>query len=90
MFFQAIATLLLFVGAAFVIWKFVIAPALKAKGIDIDAGDDVINEDTKKLERMQKQFEDMKASTEATDEMVELQKDIEYMKEKIARNKKDL
>lgn len=87
MFAQGIIGFLLLLGAAYAIWRIVIAPALKAKGIDIDKGDDIVNEDTKELEKMKAKYEDMKASSDAVEEMVELKKDIEFMEQKIKDKK---
>lgn len=84
MFFQAIMYVLLFIGFCFVMWKFIIEPILKDKGIVIEEEKEIKTAHTKELDRLREELKKAKVNEKAADEIEWLQKQIKQCEDKIA------
>jgi hypothetical protein len=76
MFAQFLIYVFLFLGFAWAVWKLIIIPVLKDRGIPYE---EQRTEYTKKLEKLQDEYREMEASTQAAEEGVRLMADIKAM-----------
>jgi hypothetical protein len=81
MFAQYLIYLFLFIGFAWAVWKLIIIPILKEKGIDYE---EKKTEYTKMRDALKEKFELMEMSARAADEGVELSREIKYWEDRIA------
>jgi hypothetical protein len=88
MFAQFLIYIGLIIVALWIAWKFIIAPILEAKGIDIDEGDvptleEIRTKHTEHLERLMAELEQKKASKEAAKESAWIMREIKDLEREI-------
>ena len=88
MFFQGLVYIAILIIGLWVAWRWIIAPILEAKGIDINEGDvptleEIKTKHTEHLERLMDDLEQKKASSEAAKESAWIMREIKDLEREI-------
>jgi len=86
MFFQAITTFLILILFAWLAWKWIIKPILAGHGIEVEDEKSIVNQHTKTLDQLKKEYDDKSASAQASSEGLVLAKQIDAMSKFIKKN----
>lgn len=86
MFFMYIFYLFGILGFCWIIWRFLVQPILNDTGIETEG---IETKQTKQLEKLRREYDEMEASVKAADEGVWLAKEIKKMEDKINQKIKE-